>query len=270
MLRNVLLLVEPTPSGRVARKVAGDIAAQGNCNLTALQIQEPDSYMHGGDTGASPHTLFIDESMSREQRDVLRGDKFSDLKVGCQTKVMVGPKYAVLCRELEKNDLAVIGREGNFAEHWDHNAKEIINLLLEYRARPLIITTPVDPGTNSDVLIAYDGSPGSCRAVQFFVLLGLARNRNIHVLSVSRKKNVAQAGVNALTGYLTKHRIDASPHAVTSREDPKNVIVEMIGQTHSSLVVAGAFGSSGLRRSLFGSVGDYLIRYCPVPLFSCQ
>lgn len=275
MLRNVLLLVEQTPSGQVARKVAADITAQGSCNLTALKIIEPDSPTNNEDMAASPHRLFVDELNGVPQPDdgaqrTDDEDYFSALKVDYRTKLLRGPKYAVLCRELEKNDFAVIGRDGNFAEHWDHDAKEIINLLLEYRARPIIITSPVNPEPNNNVLITYDGSPGSCRAAQLFVLMGLARNRSVHVLSVSRKKNMAQACADSLTSYLNNHRIDALPHAVSSREDPRSVIVDMIRETGSSLVVAGAFGSSGWKRSLFGSVGDYLIRYCPVPLFSCQ
>ena len=120
------------------------------------------------------------------------------------------------------------------------------------------------------MLIVYDGSPGSCRAMQFFVLMGLARERAVHVLSVSRKKNVAQACVETAANYLSNHGIDALPHAVTSREDPRSVIVDTIRETQASLVVAGAFDAGGWKRSLFGSVGDYLIRYCPVPLLSCQ
>lgn len=279
MLRNLLLLVEQTPSGQAAKKVACDIAGQGNCNLTALAIREPDSPAHNNeDLAASPHALSVDELAQQEHRDAWQSNAhapagngyFSGLPAGWRTKVVTGPKYAVLCQELENNDLAVMGRDGNFAEHWSHNAKEVINLLLEYRPRPLIIAAPMDPGAHRDVLITYDGSAGSSRAVQFFALMGLARNRNVHVLSVSRKKNVAGHRVDLLAAYLKKHDIETLPHAVNSREDPRDVIVDMIGRTRASLVVAGAFGTSGWKRSLFGSVSDYLIRYCPVPLFACQ
>jgi nucleotide-binding universal stress UspA family protein len=280
MLRNILLLVEPTPSAQVAKKVACDIATRANCNLTALEIHATDSATQSDDLTTSPHSLFI-EDLSHSKHDGIlhktngvqatRGKNgFSSLKTDCQIKVLSGPKYTVLSRELENNDLTVIGRDGNFAEHWSHDAKEIINLLLEYRARPLIIATPEEPATNDDVLIAYDGSPGSSRAVQFFTLMGLAQNRNIHVLSVNRKKNVARSRVDSLIAYLNNHHIGARSYAVNSRQDTREIIVDMTRQTHASLVIAGAFGTNSWKRSVFGSVTDYLIRYCPVPLFTCQ
>lgn len=280
MLRNILLLVEPTPSAKVAKKVACDIATRVNCNLTALEIHATDSATRSDDLTTSPHALFVEDISHSQQTGILHkangtkapGGKngFASLNIDCQIKVLSGPKYTVLSQELENNDLTVIGRDGNFAEHWSHDAKEIINLLLEYRSRPLIIATPEEPVVNRDVLLTYDGSPGSSRAIQLFVLMGLAKDSNIHVVSVSRKKNVAKGRVESMLAYLNNHHIGARSYAIDSREDAREVIVDMTRQTQSSLVVAGAFGTNGWKRSLFGSVSDYLIRYCPVPLFTCQ
>ncbi|MDK1023462.1 MAG: universal stress protein [Gammaproteobacteria bacterium] len=281
MLRNLLLLLEPTPSGLVAKEVACGIAAQGNCNITGLEIHETDWRLDQDNLIKSPRTMLVeriqqlqsrpDEAKTKApiQADQIDLDNLSDLNIFYHEKILSGPKYALLCKEAEGNDLTVIGRDDNVGEHWSKDAKEIINLMLEYRPKPIIITPPKFK-PERDVLIACDGSPGSSRAVQLFVLMGLAGDRNIHVLSVNRKKNVAKTRVDAIAAYLKNHRIGAVQYAIDSRADPIDIIVEKIKETNSALVVAGAFGSSVWRRSVFGSVSEYLIRYCPVPLFSCQ
>lgn len=280
MLRNMLLLLEATPSGRVAKTLACNIAATDDWHLTGLQIQDAGGTAFEDDFIVSPHSLFLDEFSDYQQYDAqpplhnsragLEDKFFSDRSSYDETKVLTGPKYAVLSQELEKNDLTIIGRDGNFAEQWTHNAKEIINLLLDYRARPIIIAPPDEPQANQNVLLAYDGSPGASRAVQLFVLMGLAQKYNVHALSVSRKKKVARARIDIISRYLQAHGVDVVPHAIDSRSVPQEVINATISQTQSSLVVAGAFGAANWRRNIFGSVSEYLIRYCPVPLFSCQ
>lgn len=82
--------------------------------------------------------------------------------------------------------------------------------------------------------------------------------------------NVAAAKVDEIATYFKNHRIEAMQYAIESRADRRDVILDKLEETGASPDVARAFGASSWRRSIFGSVGDYLIRYCPVPLFSCQ
>lgn len=280
MLRNILLLVEETRSAHVARAVAFDIASRGNCNLTALRIRGPRPSRDVDDIVRSPHMLIIEELEERRRGDAPPRAGIEPASVGAagvpsgpnvayREQVLAGPKYAVLCQESAHNDLTVIGRDGNFAEHWDQDAKEIINLMLEYQARPLIIAPP-ERRSGRDVLIAYDGSPGAARAIQLFVLMGLARDHGVHVLSADRNKDVARSRVDTVAAYLKNHRIGTMPHAVPSRADARDILMDKISETGSSLVVAGACGASSFKRNVFGSVGDYLIRYCPVPVFTCR
>jgi nucleotide-binding universal stress UspA family protein len=278
MLRNILLLVEETDSARVAREVAFDIAAQGDCNLTALRITESGPDRDGDDIVRSPHMLIVEELAEHVQgsgppRRPRKAPAFDAPRPApnlvYREQALPGPKYPVLCRESAHNDLTVIGRDGNFAEHWTQDAKEIINLMLEYQPRPLIIA-PSRHRPGRDVLVAYDGSPGAARAIQLFVLLGLTRDRDIHVLSADRKKDVARSRVDTIAAYLKNHHVGTMPHAVTSRADAGEILMEKLDETRASLVVAGACGASAWKRNVFGSVSDYLIRHCPVPLFACR
>ncbi len=277
MLRNLLLLLEATPSGSVAREVACRIAARGNCNLTALEIHEPEIRIDRDRRLRSIHKELLEQIQQQcqaEGKEIAPGGDGDFLalqtgeKIYCRGKILSGLKYSLLSREAECNDLAVIGRDGNFVEQLTRDAKEIINLMLDYQPRPIIITPP-DLQMETDILITHDGSSVSARAIQFFVLMGLASHQNVHILSIDRNRNVARARVEAVGAYLQNHKIKATHYAVDSGDDPRDIILDTIRETNSSLVVAGASGVSKWRRSLFGSVSEYLIRYCPVPLFSC-
>lgn len=272
--RNLLLLIEPTPSAQVAKTVACDVAAMGDCTITGLQIYE-DTWLK--DVSAPPTSLkstLVERvavsngpSRARLSQTGDRDQILVEQRICIREQSRVGPKYALLSEEAERNDLTLLGREGNFEEQSD-TAKEVISLLLQYRPRPIIVTPPTaSPGNN--ILVAYDGSPRASRALQLFVLMGLAKGKNIHLLSVNSKPKVAEARVESVTGFLEKHEIRVTPHVVNARNDPTDVIFETIRATSASMVVAGAQGTTGWRQTMFGSVGDYLIRHCPVPLFTC-
>lgn len=277
MLRNLLLLVEPTPSGEVAKEMACQIASEGNCGVTALQIHDTGSADAGKGSGKSPRAMLAatlkgkrrETTQSDGADELFETDTFPELNVSYTDKTVSGLKYAVLSQEAEGNDLTILGRDGNVGHGGKDEAKELVNLMLEYRPRPVIITPPESP-VGRDVLISYDSTPGSSRAVQFFVFMGLANGRRIHVVSANRKRNVAATRTQAISEYLKRHGVEATQHAVDTREEPQGVIADKLKETGASLLVAGAYGSSGLQRSLFGSVSDYLIYHSPVPLFTCQ
>lgn len=273
--RNLLLLIEPTPSALVAKEVACGIAAFGNCTMTGLQIYE-DTWLK--DVSAPPTSLkstLVSQVEARiggstESRPATGDDQDEILarqNIYFREKSLTGPRYALLSEEAERNDLTLLGREGNFEEQ-SENAREVISLLLQYRPRPIIVTPP-NSSHGNNVLVAYDGSPRASRALQLFVLLGLAEDKNIHLLSVDRKPRAAEARMESVTGFLAQHEIEVTPHIISARNDPTDVIFETIKETSASMVVAGAQGTTGWRQTMFGSIGDYLIRHCPVPLFTC-
>jgi len=281
MLRNILLLLEPTPAGQVAQAVACGIASRGDCRVTALQVHDGDWKVDSKELYQSARAALADSVRKRlngqatSDDDALPPDgaldeaALSRLGIYWQERTLSGPKFSVLSDEAERNDLTVIGRAGNFGEQWSHDAKDLINLMLQYRPRPMIITPPEPPAERS-VLIAYDGTPGASRAAQYLVLMGLASGREVHVLSADRKKQVARTRTESIADYLSKHGVEATQHPVEGRADPRDLIIEKLKETEASLLVAGAFGASNWRRNMFGSVSDHLVRWCPVPLLACQ
>lgn len=267
--RNLLLLVENTSSAMTARDIACGFAAEGNSMLTCLQITEADS-----STIISTETMISKQLVRNLQ--LKSGDHepttsdaacLAEHEISYREKTLSGPKYAVLSQEGEANDLILLGREGNFVEE-SENAKEVINLMLEYRPRPLVIVPP-NPPEGSDILVAYSGGPRSSRALQLFVLMGLAEGKQLHLLCVDRSEKAAQSKIDCITTFLRQHDVSSTSTIIVSRGEPTDVILSKIREETPSMLVAGAKGTNGWRQAMFGSTGDYLIRHCPVPLFTC-
>jgi len=275
MLRNLLLLVESTPSGQVAKKVACQIAAQGDCKLTALQIHETGWPVDEEHLKKSPRQLLAEctgrsdlievagEGESTEER------RDAELNIVYRDKALYGHKYTLLCQESESNDLTVLGREGNLAEERRQSAKEVINMMISYQPKPIIVAPPWVPSGHG-ILLICDGSPGSTRALQLFVAMGLADGKPVHVLSAHHRRKAAESHADAATRYLEDHGLDAVRHTSDTSLAPQVAIEEKVKETGAAMVVMGAYGRSEWRHGIFGSVTDSLIYYSPVPVFICR
>lgn len=271
--RNLLLLIEQTRSAQVAREIACEIAAQGHCTLTGLRITESDWPVEVESDSTLAKSLV--RAVHRDTGGTGEGEPDSagennelliSREICYQEKTLSGPKYALLSQEAERNDLTLIGREGNFEEQ-SANAKEVINLMLQYRPRPLLITPPERP-VGDEVLVAYDGDVKSSRSVQLFVLLGLATGRKMRILCVERQRKVAQTKIDSIMSFLAQHDIEATPEIAETPASATEVLFDKIKELKPSMVVVGARGTDGWRQTIFGSTGHYLIRHCPVPLFT--
>jgi nucleotide-binding universal stress UspA family protein len=259
--------MEPTRSAQVAKEIACQITARGSCALTGLHIEEP-----GFPSDIAKSNLYqslIETLQTHAACQTSGGDAealLTNQNIRSYEKTLIGPKFTMLAQEAERNDLTLLGREGNFEELAD-DAKEVISLMLQYRPRPMIIAPP-EPVEGNEVLVAYDGNPTASRAIQMFILLGLAEGMQLHLLCIDRKEKVAQAKIDSIHAFLNQHEVSATTEIIESRSSPGEVLTSRINSSRPSMVVAGAKGTSGWRRSMFGSTGDFLIRHCPVPLFT--
>jgi nucleotide-binding universal stress UspA family protein len=117
------------------------------------------------------------------------------------------------------------------------------------------------------VLIAYDGSGAAKRAAMSFATSGLAKGRDIHVVTVdgngARAWEMANRGVEALKAA----DISATGHNVVSLLSNVEALFELAGDLEAGLIVMGAFTRSRLRELFSGSATRGLIEQTKVPLY---
>ena len=164
------------------------------------------------------------------------------------------------------HDLIVLGNDIRFGHIAGESDNAAVSLLLKNAPRPLLVTPPdLPPGR--DVVVGFDGSAPSARALQMFVLLGLADDRTLRIVSIHKKQRIAEAIARDATLYLDRHGIKNSAKVVEGSNPPSDVILDQIRQHEAGMLVMGAFGHSGWREVMLGSSTSALLGYANVPIF---
>ncbi|HUH02521.1 MAG TPA: hypothetical protein VML75_11020, partial [Kofleriaceae bacterium] len=114
----------------------------------------------------------------------------------------------------------VIGKDTDFHLDEDPSIADPVRHLLRGTARPLIVC-PDSAAIEGPVLMTYDGSRASSRAVHMLALLGHARDRTVHVLSIDDDQAVATERAAFATELLTKHEHRLCRTASARRPPPR-------------------------------------------------
>jgi nucleotide-binding universal stress UspA family protein len=134
------------------------------------------------------------------------------------------------------------------------------------------------------ILLPVDGSEFSLEAVRFairmvadglrveVVLANVQEPATLYELIVAHNADVieqvsAEAGLHALQSAQVL--LDAAGIAYekeVAQGDPAHTIVDIVERFECDLIVMGARGQSGLRRSLMGSVSNEVLHASPVPV----
>lgn len=136
-----------------------------------------------------------------------------------------------------------------------------IELLLRTSVRPTLVVPDLkvvgEAGREqAPIVVAFDGSVVSSRALHLFALLGLGRDRQVHVLtqddgSTKRAEAIAEDGC----ALLRAHGLNpVRAIALGNREagTPAETILGVVKSVDASMIVMGAYGHRGIKE-VFGS-----------------
>lgn len=167
-------------------------------------------------------------------------------------------------RELEGEiRLLVIGRQG---EHGD-SAGEHIGSHLENVVRTLhrpILVIPADYTQPQRILIAFDGSATSRKAVEMVARSPLFRGLPCHMVMVGADKADSREQLDWARTSLETAGFDVT--AEIRPGEVEEVLCAYRTEHAIDLIVMGAYGHSKIREFLVGSTTTRLIRQAKIPL----
>jgi nucleotide-binding universal stress UspA family protein len=175
-----------------------------------------------------------------------------------------GQPADVIAREAQRFDLVLVDCPQSRPILGGLSTDQLTSLV-KLLPRPLVIV-PQQAPTATDVVIAYDGSLPAARAVQAFVQLGLAADRQVHVVGIAEHFVTAARRVDRAIDFLGHHQIAAKAIPIASEDDPAAVLLDHLNLYPTGLLVMGTFGQNFLREAIFGSVTKRLLTHCPVPI----
>jgi nucleotide-binding universal stress UspA family protein len=275
MIRRILVVADATEASRVGQAIAIDLARRQDAEITGIGVVDRPWITEPWATpiGAGPYKTHRDETMLQEFRDKVAAvladfeQTAEAAKVPFTTVEAEGVPADTIETEADAHDLIVIGRDTNFHFARNHDAVEAVARLIRENPRPLLVAPSARHGDDK-VLVGYDGSFQASRALHMFMLLGLARAREIHIVSVAREQDAAEALARRGARLFESHGVEAHLHGTGSHADPAEVLLAEARLLRPGLLVMGAFGHSGLREFILGSTTRTLLdRADSIPLF---
>lgn len=278
MMKSIVVALDGSSSSTNARKLALDVAARTGASLVGLGVLDTPwlTAPRATPIGGGSYQTHRNEELIAQGRDKIRDriDAFhaecSAASVECSGIGTEGDPVEQVDAEADRHDLIVIGRETNFHGGEDHDIGDTVEKLLHDTPRPLMIAPEGDLAHADDnvVVVAFDGSVTASRSMHMFLLLGLAKGREVHVVSVDKDKDVAIGRAERGAALFRSHGYAAEANGVVTDGDPADAILGAVSSVRAGRLVMGAFGHEGLiRRVLMGSATKRLLREATVPIF---
>ena len=164
------------------------------------------------------------------------------------------------------HDLIVMGLRTHFHPGKHGEAGHSLDRILEAPNAPVLAMpkNATDPASWKKVLVAFDGSSSSCRALKEFARFAQPFDFEVTVIKSSKEKARAGAAVRSAAGYLRAHGISSVDTMVSDREIGKMIDEDYIET--SDLVVAGIHSKKFVKDFFVGSLTKQLIAYGHTPL----
>ncbi len=278
-MRRILLCLDGSQYGRSCCGYAAWLAGRTGAQVEALYVSElwqfetPLIADFGGSLGAQPYLALTSQlpEIEKQKASALKAaseDIFQKAGVGEKLRFHHRTGVLVDCLdEFEEGDNAadfvVIGKRGenaNFAKgHLGPNMERVA------RAGTLpvfVASREFSPPTK--VLLAYDGSPSSQKALAWMSESKALSSLEKHVVSVARtgeeqlaSERIAEAESSLGAGNAVYQVLGGHPG---------EAVAEYANANGINLLVMGAYGHSAIRRLIIGSTTTELVRGCKIPV----
>ncbi len=274
MLKRILVVLDGSQAGSVAKQYAIKLAKQIGAELTGVGIIDLPwiTAAQPEPLGGAAFKIHRDQELIHQHHKKIRDmlTKFKSLCEENKIKFSVAELEGFPATEIETlaevHDLIIIGRTTDFNFNLEVDTDLTVRHIIRDNPRPIVVVTS-DQEVDKKVLIAYDGSLQAARALHMYLLLGIGKGKKVHILSIAKKHKDAVDVANRAKEMCAIHGVDAEVEGVTSKYSVETVILKKAKELGVTMVVLGAFGHRGIRELLFGTTTEHLLKDSEVSLF---
>lgn len=275
MIRQALVIIDQSRISQHAQDFAFALAKKKKIRLTAVGIVDTPWL-----TAAQPEPL---GGMSVK----IRGDEALVRNTTHTTKIYLDEFYAsaqkakIPCSIRQVDGVPAV-EVNKISQEYDfiitppkidlHHELEKPNLgflidLGQTTARPIYVIPGAYPARSKTVILAFDGSASASKAIYLYILMGFAKGKDLHVISVDKNIDQAEEHCRQIVRLANSHGLKPQTHAITSSTRPEGKVLELVDKVAAAEIVMGAFGHSALHEMLFGSCARTLLEKAKIPLF---
>lgn len=274
MIKKILLVLDPSKEGLAARHYAMDFATQHECLLTAISILDTPWITAGQPEplGGSVFKVQRDDTLiaqSHEQIKKLMYDfKTEAKKRNISVKCFEGEGFpsTVIEHLSHENDLIIIGRTTDIHFSMEEASDLVMRHVARDNPRPVLVVPSYMTEKNS-FLVAQDGSHEAARALHMLLLLGLAKDTPLDIITIHPDLETAQDIANRSVRMCQTHHVKATAYGVLEKKPASDHILEHIETHQNNLLCLGGFSHSALKEALFGSTTSRILKKTKIPLF---
>ncbi len=275
MIKDLLVCLEGSPSSERATDLAIEIAREQSAVITGVAIIDEPSIRAGAATGIGSASykqhrdeVLLEDAQKKTQEWLASFDvRCKEAGVGTRVLELRGRPAPRILEEMKSHDLTLMGRHANFLFETKDEDQETRDSILHRAGKPVILVPEEPAKSGPDVMLAYDGSSASNRALRAFAESGLAQGRKVHVASVQDDGEQAWEMATRGVEMLKTLSITAKPRSVVSALPIAEAILDTRRRLGAGMLVIGAYTRSRLSEIIWGSVTHTLLETSPVPIF---
>jgi nucleotide-binding universal stress UspA family protein len=280
MSKEFLVCLEGSAGTDEAVRVAIELGRAQNAALVGLAIVDEPDIRAGAATsiGGSSFKHERDEALVADARKHAEewlarfAERCQVAGVEARTLELVGRPAAQILTVMQAHNLTVMARSANFRFETEDSDPETRDTILHRARHPVLLVPeaaaeqPAAAG-GGPVLIAFDGSSASKRAIQSFAESGLHAGRELHLASVDDDGATAWDIANRGVELAKTLGIAAKLHNIVSPLPIADAILELRRNLGATMLVMGAYASLRIKALIWGSVTRELIEKTEVPLY---
>lgn len=276
MYRKILLCTDGSPDAEVAGEYAVWLGRKLGADLHALYVTDlrllegPWLADLSGAIGAQPYPGLVprlQQIQKQKAETVLAAvcQRAASHGVGCDSTHATGSlPHTVL--ELEKDaDLVVLGQHGEHAQWAGEMLGSSVERVVRVSVKPSLVAPDEFREINS-VLIAYDGSAESDKALGAGIQLASGLDVEVQIVTVCQREQEERAAVVLRQAHQRALDAKLIAHAQLLHGNAEVEILNERLKTGADLIVMGAYGHTRIREFVLGSTTSHVIRKSTVPV----
>ncbi len=280
MVNTILVPIDSSDSSLVAVDYAIDLSKSFNSEIIGVSIIDikklAGPFMRDLGTsigGMVPYGDFqqkirkLMEDIARAALDELEG-KCNSANVPCSREIREGIVSKEIVMSAERCDMIAMGMAGEHALWRDALLGSNLESVARQTHKPIMVT-PEKYKAITKILIAYDGSPFSDKALNTGAEIAQQMRLPLTVITVSDDKGKGEKTLSGATESLKNYNVEYN--TILKDNDPANVILNVCCKEGGfDLIVMGAYGHSKIRELILGSTTIRIMRKANCPVLLCR
>lgn len=277
MIKSILVVLDDSESSESAIKLGVALSKEYKASLSGIGILDapwvtiPEAIPLGG----AAFKVDLDAKILKEANHRVHAleQNFTAYCKSEKTPASIINTTGIPFEEIEhfatEFDLIVMGKNANFHFDQTEDTNYTVQRILRDSPRPIIVTSSgvLPQHKNTNVLIAFDGTFAASRSLHMAILMGILKDKTLHIVSVSENEGLARQWANSALKLCHYHDLTTHLHPIATTLKPSAVLLDLMRDLNPSLMVLGAYGHSAIRSFFMGSCAKELLKEANVPCF---